>query len=170
MYVRDEDGSQVCTSPWNEMGCFLTFCIACFPFGNWLWYSKSVCWVWQGDSMKSIWEFNSQPLTGLGYGQLTNESVDNVEKFVCKILDPPPRSQILIKFDKENDPGMLPSTSDALKLHIRWAHYQTTIWLNVTVPSPGHIDPETCRSVRDPFSNQLKPKLLLLEPIPKSPR
>ena len=39
--------------------------------------------------------------------------------------------------------------------------------MNVTVPSPEHIDPETCRSVRDTDSNQLKPKLLLLEPIPK---
>ena len=70
-------------------------------------------------------------------------------------------------FNKGKNPGRLPSTSDALKLHIRRARYQTTIWLNVTVPSPEHIDPETCRLVRDPYSNQLKPKLLLLEPIPK---
>ena len=42
-------------------------------------------------------ENNSQPLTGLGYGQLTNESVDNVEKFVCKIPDPSTGSQILTK-------------------------------------------------------------------------
>ena len=69
--------------------------------------------------------------------------------------------------NKGKDPGKLPSTSDALKLHIRRTHYQTTIWLNVTVPSPEHIDSETCRSVRDPYSNHLKPKLLLVEPIPK---
>ena len=37
------------------------------------------------------------PLTGLGYGQLTNKSVDNVEKFVCKILNPSTGSQILTK-------------------------------------------------------------------------
>ena len=37
------------------------------------------------------------------------------------------------------DPGRLPSKSGALKLHIRRAHYQTTIWLNVTVPAPEHI-------------------------------
>ena len=43
-------------------------------------------------------------------------------------------------FNKEKDPGRLPSTSGALKLHIRRAHYQTTIWMNVTVPSPEHIE------------------------------
>ena len=70
------------------------------------------------------------------------------------------------KGNKGKYQSRLPSKSAALKLHIRQAHYQTTICLNVTVPSPEHIDPETCRSVRDPFSNQLKPKLLLQEPIP----
>ena len=73
----------------------------------------------------------------------------------------------VLLFNKGKDPGRLPSTSDVLNLHIRRAHYQTTIWLNVTVSSPEHTDPETCRSMRDPYSNQLKPKLLLLEPIPK---
>ena len=47
-------------------------------------------------------------------------------------------------FNKEKDPGRLPSTSSALKLHIRRADYQTTIWLNVTVLSPELIDAETC--------------------------
>ena len=60
-------------------------------------------------------------------------------------------------FNKGKDPGRLSSTFGALKLHIRRAHYQTTIWLNVTVPSPEHIDAETCACLRD----QLKPKLLL---------
>ena len=64
-------------------------------------------------------------------------------------------------FNKGKDPGRLPSISGALKLHIRQAHYQTAIWLNVTVPSPEHIDPKTCAWLRDPYSNQLKPKLLL---------
>ena len=43
-------------------------------------------------------------------------------------------------FNKEKDPGRLPSTSGALKLHIKRANYQTTIWMNVTVPSPEHIE------------------------------
>ena len=64
-------------------------------------------------------------------------------------------------FNKGKDPGRLPSIAGALKLHIRRAHYQTTIWLNVTVPSPEHIDPKICAWLRDPYSNQLKPKLLL---------
>ena len=51
--------------------------------------------------------------TGLGYGQLTNETV------VCKILDPSIESQMLTKcegflFNKGKYPGRLPSTSGAL--------------------------------------------------------
>ena len=42
-------------------------------------------------------------------------------------------------FNKRKGPGRLPSTSGALKLHIRRAHYQTTIWLNVTVPSQSTL-------------------------------
>ena len=38
--------------------------------------------------MESI-DNNSQLLTGLGYGQLINETVDNVEKLVCKIYYDP---------------------------------------------------------------------------------
>ena len=64
-------------------------------------------------------------------------------------------------FNKGKDPDRLPSTSGALKLHIRRAHYQTTIWLNVSVLSPEYIYPETCAWLPDPYSNQLKPKRLL---------
>ena len=42
-------------------------------------------------------ENNSQPLTGIWYGQLTNKSVDYDEKFVYQILDPSTGSQILTK-------------------------------------------------------------------------
>ena len=71
-------------------------------------------------------ENNSQSLTGLGYGQLTNESVDNVEKCVFKILDPSTGSQILTKCEcyclirEKTQVGFL------LHLHIRRALYQTT--------------------------------------------
>ena len=52
--------------------------------------------------------------TGLGYWQLTNETV------VCKILDPSFGSQLNVDqmrvflFNKGKDTGMLPSTSGAL--------------------------------------------------------
>ena len=39
--------------------------------------------------------------------------------------------------------------------------------MNATVPTPERTDPETWGWELDPYSNQLKPKLLLLEPIPK---
>ena len=42
-------------------------------------------------------ENNTRPLTGLGYGQLTNDTVDNVEKLVCIRFDPSTSSQRLIK-------------------------------------------------------------------------
>ena len=73
----------------------------------------------------------------------------------------------LFLFNKGKDADSLPPTSEALKLHISRAHYQITVWLNVTVPSPERIDPETCGWEPDPYSEQLKPKLLLLEPVPK---
>ena len=70
-------------------------------------------------------------------------------------------------FNNGKDPDSLHPTLDALKLHINRAHFQTTIWMNATVPTPERIDLETCGWERDPYSNQLKQKLLLLEPIPK---
>ena len=117
-------------------------------------------------------ENNSQLLTGLGCGQLTTETMDNVEDFVCKIYD---LSTEITKIDqmrvflynKGKDTDSLPPTFDALKLHINRVHYQTTIWMNATVPTTELINPETCGWEHDPYSNQLKPKLLLLEPIHK---
>ena len=170
--VRYNEGSQVCADPWNKTGCCLTVCITCFPCGNWVWYSEPIRWHWQGDSMENIREYQSALLTGLGCWQLTTETMDNVEDFVCKIYDPSTDiTQIdqmrVILFHKGKDPDSLPPTHDALKLHINRAHYQTTIWINATVPTTERIDPETCGWERDPYSNHLKPKLLLLEPIPK---
>ena len=40
---------------------------------------------------------NRQLLAGLGCGQLTTETIDNVEDFVCKIYDP---STEITKIDK----------------------------------------------------------------------
>ena len=115
---------------------------------------------------------NSQLLVSLGSGDLTEETLNSVEKFVCKIYEPTTEitniDQLRVfLFNKGKDPDSLPPTSDALKLHISRAHYQTSVWLNATVPSPEGIDPETCGWERDPYSNHLKPKLSVLEPIPK---
>ena len=64
-------------------------------------------------------------------------------------------------FNKGKDPDSIPSTSDALRLHMGRAHYQTNIWLNATVPpAQNGLTPK-----RDPYSSQLKPKLLLLEQV-----
>ena len=57
-------------------------------------------------------------------------------------------------FNKGKDADSLPS--EALKLHISRAQYQTTVWLNATVPSPERMDPETCGWEPDFYSNQLK--------------
>ena len=42
-------------------------------------------------------ENNSQLLNVLGYGQLTNENVDNIDKFVCKVFEPSTGSQRFTK-------------------------------------------------------------------------
>ena len=70
-------------------------------------------------------------------------------------------------FNEGKNLDSLPPTSDALRFHMGQAYYQTDIWLNATVPSPGRLDPEAYGWERDPYSSQLKPKLLLLEPVPK---
>ena len=53
-----------------------------------------------------------------------------------------------------------------MKLHISRVHYQITVWLNATFPSPERMDPKTCGWEPDVYCNQLEPKLLLLEPVP----
>ena len=58
-------------------------------------------------------ENNSQLLAGLGYEQLTNETVDSVEKFVCKIYDPSTEitkidQMRVFLFNKGKDPDSLP--------------------------------------------------------------
>ena len=63
-------------------------------------------------------------------------------------------------FNEGKNLDSLPATSDALRLHMGRAYYQTNIWLNDTVPSPELLDPEA-------YGSQLKPKLLLLEHVPK---
>ena len=66
-------------------------------------------------------------------------------------------------FNKGKNLDSLPPTSDALRLHLGRAYYQTNIWLYASVPHPD----EANGWERDPYSSQLKPKLLLLEPVPK---
>ena len=68
-------------------------------------------------------------------------------------------------FNKGKDPDSIPPTSDALRLHMGRAHYQTNIWLNATAPPPERLDAEAYGWERDPYSSQLKPKLLLLEQV-----
>ena len=50
-------------------------------------------------------------------------------------------------FKKGKDTDSLPPILEALKFHLKFyisrAHYQTTEWLNATVPSPDRMDPET---------------------------
>ena len=115
---------------------------------------------------------NSQLLVRLGYGDLTEETLNSVKKSACKIYEPVAEitniDQLMVfLYNKGKDPDSLPPTSDVLKLHISQAHYQTSVWLNATVPSPEGMDPETCGWERDPYSNHFKSKLSVLEPIPK---
>ena len=110
---------------------------------------------------------NSQLLTSLGCGELTGETLSSVEKFVCKIYESLTEitnidQMRVYLFSKELSP-----TSDALKLHISRTHYQTTVWLNTTVPAQERMDPETCGWEPDPYNSQLKPNHLLVEPVPK---
>ena len=87
---------------------------------------------------------NSPLLTSLGCGKQQDKTLSSAEKFVCKVYESLTDITNIDQmraylFNKGKDADSLPLTSNALKLHISQAHYQTTLWLNATVPSPERM-------------------------------
>ena len=112
-------------------------------------YGKVTAW--------KAFEDNSQLLTGLGCGELTHDTLERVEKFCVKCMT---RRPIKTKIDQMivtllyngKDLDSLHPISDALRLNMGRAHYQTNIWLNAKVPSPERFDPEKYGWESDPYS------------------
>ena len=81
---------------------------------------------------------NNQLLISLGCDELTAETLN----FICNIYEPLTEitnidQMRVYMFNKGKDADSLPPTSEASKLHIGRAHYQTSVWLNAIVPSPA---------------------------------
>lgn len=109
-------------------------------------------------------------LSGLGKDPITEESLDEVERFVCLVYNVPEAMTTdkarAILFTKGVTQERLPPTSDALRHHNMRAHLQALIWLKAIEPRPTIPDPSECGWQL--VNGQLKPVLLTSEPVPES--
>ena len=85
-----------------------------------------------------IFQSSSDLLLQLGTGEVTEEITKAAEKFICQIYKAPDvdtcdeaRVQL---FCKGRSQESLPPTSDAVHLHIKWAHYQIKVWEHSSLP------------------------------------
>ena len=119
-----------------------------------------------------MWEVFKQYhtlLNQLGVGELTQNTIDEVDKFICRIYNV--QKDILTTnqapfhlFARANKPEALPSTSDALKLHIMRTHYQSLVWNNSSCAQPDLPLPTNCGWIND--GRRLIPLLMTKSPIP----
>ncbi len=77
-------------------------------------------------------------LNGLGVGDITKETIQSVESFVCKIYKVPQTASVdtarHVLFLKGGKPEVLPPTKDSLKFHAMRTHYQALLWRAPTCP------------------------------------
>ena len=106
-------------------------------------------------------------LKNLGIGELTDDTIQSSETFVCRIYNVHRTDSItaLVVLQKGKPEAMAP-TSDALCFHLKRVHYQSMIWLNAHCPTPELPAPSEmgCRLV----DSELQPVLMTLSPIPDS--
>jgi hypothetical protein len=78
-----------------------------------------------------VYEQDVNLLEGIGEAELTDEKIKLAEVFICKlynqVTDTSDEARDLM-FGKSKSPESLPPTSDALKLHIERAHFQASVW------------------------------------------
>ena len=84
---------------------------------------------------------HSQLLEDLGTGDITEEVINDAEKFICRLYKIPDyvdrcdKARVIL-FSKGYPQETLPPTSDAVRLHIRRSHYQAFIWKLATIATP----------------------------------
>jgi hypothetical protein len=118
----------------------------------------------------SVFLTHKQLLQGLGNQPLNEQTMRNAETFVCQIYKVPEAATAdkarVTLFKKALRPELLPPTTDALRHHIRRAHYQSIIWLRATALLPN-LPPAT--SMGWEFKEgQLKPVLISIPAVPAS--
>lgn len=127
-----------------------------------------------GHTKKTAWmvfKTDYNLLNGLGENPLTTDSCKNAEKFICKLYnlqnDINTCDQARVKlFSKGRPQESLPPTSDAVYLHIKRAHYQTTVWKQANQPIQEL--PRATDMGWTMINGILIPQLMTLPPIPEA--
>ena len=118
-----------------------------------------------------VYETYHSLLQNLGEGELTDDTISNCEKFICRVYgfnECSSVDSIRVKlFCRVVAHEKLPPTNDALKFHVKRAHYQALIWRQADVKLPELPDVETMGWAKD-NSGELKPVLKSLEAVPDS--
>lgn len=128
-----------------------------------------------GHSKKTSWDAFLQHhrlLNELGKSEtLSEEGVQMAEAFICRVYKVPydccDKGRVHL-FCKCKAPESLPPTSDAARLHIRRANYQTLLWRQANIPIPAL--PSPTESGWKDVDGKLKPVLTSLPPVPKACR
>ena len=120
-------------------------------------------------SAYKIFRDNFGLIETLGENELSDDKARNAELFVCKLY-----GQNVLTVDKArmemyhscNRPEMLPPTSDALKHHIKRAHYQSLVWKQSNVATPEL--PSATESGWREQNQKLLPVLMTKSVIPRA--
>ena len=117
-----------------------------------------------------IFKENHGLLKNLDIGELTDDTIQSSETFVCRIYNVHRTDSIdaarHLLFSKTGKPEAMAPTSDALRFHLTRIHYQSRIWRNAHCPTPELPAPSEIgwRLV----DSELQPVLMTLSPIPDS--
>ena len=122
---------------------------------------------------KSSWKAfmkHHQLLENLGVGELTDETIQTSETFVCRMYgvhnaDSVDAARHVLFSKTAKAEGMCP-TSDALRFHLMRVHYQTMIWRHAHCGKPDLPATVDMGWKRD--DSGLQPILMSLTPIPQS--
>lgn len=129
-----------------------------------------------GHGKKTAWkvfQIHNTLLTGLSTCNITEGTINKAENFICRLYRVPDNVETcdqarVILFSKGCPQETLPPTSDAVRQHIRRAHYQATIWEQATVATP--VLPPVIDMEWQYLDGNLVPKLMTITPIPKACR
>ena len=79
-------------------------------------------------------------LKNLGIGELTDDTIQSSETFVCRIYNVHRTDSIdaarHLLFSKTGKPEAMALTSNALTFHLKRVHYHSMIWRNAHCPTP----------------------------------
>ena len=126
-----------------------------------------------GHGKKTAWHTFTQYshlLKGLGVVNLTQETEDSVQEFICHLykvdhITSVNKAQSYL-FLKSKAPETLPPTYDALSFYIKRAHYQSSIWRQAHINFPDIPEPED--SGWRLMNDELQPILMSAAPVPDS--